>query len=155
MTGQPGPGAEMLDREVRLHVFGRAAETGQVPSPAETAAALGRPQPEIEEALRRLGASRVVILAPGTANVWAANPFCAVPSAFRVDANGRTYWGICIWDALGIPAALGADATVTGRCGDCDEELVLEVRGDALVRAEGVVHFGVPAARWWDNIGYT
>ena len=149
------PAAEALDREVRLHVFGRAAETARVPSPAEIAAALGRTQPEVEAALRRLGAARVLILAPGTANVWAANPFCAVPSGFRVDALGRRYWGICIWDALGIPAALGADATVTARCGDCDEALVLEVRGDALARAEGVVHFGVPAARWWDNIGYT
>ena len=155
MTGQPGAGADVLDREVRLHVFGRAAETARVPSPAEVAAALGRPRPEVEESLRRLGAARVVILAPGTANVWAANPFCAVPSSFRVDARGRRYWGICTWDALGIPAALGTDATVTARCGDCDEELVLEVRGDALARAEGVVHFGVPAARWWDNIGYT
>ena len=149
------PDAEALDREVRLHVFGRAAETARVPGPAEIAAALGRPQPEIEASLRRLGAARVVILAPGTANIWAANPFCAVPSNFRVQARGRTYWGICIWDALGIPAALGADATVTARCGDCEEELVLEVRGDALARAEGVVHFGVPAIRWWDNIGYT
>ena len=147
--------ADALDREVRLHVFGQAAETARVPSPAELAAALGRPQPEIEESLRRLGAGRVVILAPGTANIWAANPFCAVPSNFRVDARGRTYWGLCIWDALGIPAALGADATITARCGDCATELVLEVRGDALARAEGIVHFGVPASRWWDNIGYT
>ena len=155
MAGQAGSGADVLDREVRLHVFGWAAETARVPSPAEIAAALGRAQPEIEEALRRLGAGQVVILAPGTANIWAANPFCAVPSNCRVDARGRSYWGICIRDALGIPAALGADATVTTRCGDCDEELVLEVRGDALTRAEGLVHFGVPAARWWDNIGYT
>ena len=155
MTGRAGAGADALDREVRLHVFGQAAETARVPTPAEIAAALGRPQPEIEESLRRLGAGRVVILAPGTANVWAANPFCAVPTNFRVAARDRTYWGICIWDALGIAAALGADATITARCGDCDEELVLEVLGDALARAEGVVHFGVPAARWWDNIGYT
>ncbi len=155
LTGQAGSGDDALDREVRLHVFDRAAETARVPSPAELAAALGRARPEIEESLRRLGAGRAVILAPGTANIWAANPFSAVPSSFRVDARGRTYWGICIWDALGIPAALGADATVTARCGDCDEELILEVRGGTLARVEGIVHFGVPAARWWDNIGYT
>lgn len=90
MTGDAGAGADALDREVRLHVFGQAAETARVPNPAEIAAALGWPQPEIEESLRRLGAGRVVILAPGTANVWAANPFCAVPTSFRVDARGRT-----------------------------------------------------------------
>ena len=83
-----------------------------------------------------------------------APPFCAVPSEFRAHTHGRTFWGLCVWDALGIPAALHADATVTARCGDCGEELVLEVRDGALARREGVVHFGVSAARWWDNIGF-
>ena len=154
MPGHPGADADPLDREVRLHLFGQAAETGRVPNTAAIATALGRSQAEVEESLQRLGAGRVVILAPGTTNIWAANPFCAVPSNFRVDARSRTYWGICIWDALGIAAALGTDATVTARCGDCGEELVLEVRDDALARSEGIVHFGVPAARWWDNIGF-
>jgi hypothetical protein len=31
----------------------------------------------------------------------------------------------------------------------------LEVRGGALAHGEGVVHFAVPARRWWDNIGFT
>ncbi len=148
-------GPEGLDREVRLFVFRQAADTARVPQLGEIAAALDRPQPEVEEAIRRLAADRVWFLAPGTANIWATNPFCAVPSTFRVDALGRTYWGICIWDALGILAALHADGTVTARCGDCNEELVLEVRDGVLVRVEGVVHFAVPAVRWWENIAFT
>jgi hypothetical protein len=155
MTGQADTGTEALDREVRVFVFRQAADTGRVPKPDEIAAALGRPQPEVEDAIRRLAAGRVWFLAPGTANIWAANPFCAVPSNFRVSALGRTYWGVCIWDALGIPAALHADGTVVARCGDCDEEIVLEVRDGALVRDEGVVHFAVPAVRWWENIAFT
>lgn len=148
-------GTEGLDREVRLFVFRQAADTARVPQPGEIAAALSRSQPEVEEAIRRLATDRVWFLAPGTANIWAANPFCAVPSNFRVDARGRTYWGVCIWDALGILAALHTDGTVTARCGDCHEELVLEVRDGVLVRDEGVVHFAVPAVRWWENIAFT
>jgi Alkylmercury lyase len=155
MAGQAGSGDDALDRDVRVHVYRQAAETARVPRPGEIAAALGRPQPAVEDAIRRLAADRVWFLAPGTANIWAANPFCAVPSSFRVRALGRTYWGVCVWDALGIPAALHADAEVTARCGDCDEELVLEVEDGALVRGEGVVHFAVPAARWWENIAFT
>ncbi len=155
MTDQMSSEADTLDQDVRLYVFRQAADTTRVPGPGEIAAALGRPQSEIEESLRRLAAGRVLILAPGTANIWAPNPFCAVPSSFRVTARGRNYWGICIWDALGIPAALHADATITARCGDCDEEIVLEVRDGALARSEGIVHFGVPAARWWENIAFT
>ena len=155
MAGQAETGSAALDRDVRIHVYRQAADTGRVPKPVEIAAALGRPQPDVEEAIRRLAADRVWVLAPGTANIWAANPFCAVPSNFRVRALGRTYWGVCVWDALGIPAALHADATVLARCGDCDEEIVLEVRDGALVRGEGVVHFAVPAVRWWENIAFT
>jgi hypothetical protein len=44
---------------------------------------------------------------------------------------------------------------VAAQCGDCGEELVLEVRDGQLVRSEGVVHVGVPAARWWENIAFT
>ena len=155
MSDQTGSGTDALDRDVRVHLFREAAETARMPRPDEIAAALGRPQPEVEEALRRLAAARVLVLAPGTANVWAANPFSAVPTNFRVSARGRTYWGVCIWDALGIPAALHADATITARCGDCDQEIVLEMKDGALSRSEGIVHFGVPAARWWENIAYT
>lgn len=155
MTGQGVSNVDALDRDVRLYVFRQAAETSRVPRPGEIAAAFGRPQAEIEESLRRLAAGHALILAPGTVNIWAADPFCAVPSNFRVTALGRTYWGICIWDALGIPVALHCDGTVTARCGDCDQEIVLAVRGGALARSEGIVHFGVPAAQWWDNIAFT
>lgn len=155
MVVQAGSDTDAFDREVRLYVFGQAADTGHVPRPGEIAAALARPQPEIEESLRRLAAGRVLILAPGTANIWAPNPFCAVPSNFKVSARGRTYWGICIWDALGIAAALDADATITAECGDCSEQIVLEVRDGGLAHAEGIVHIDVPAVRWWDNIAFT
>jgi len=156
MTDQMSSEADTLDQDVRLYVFRQAADTTRVPGPGEIASALGRPHPEIEESLRRLAAGRVLILAPNSTNIWAANPFCAVPSNFRVSTPERTYWGICIWDALGIPAALNADATVTARCSDgCNEEIVLEVKDGTLARSEGIVHFGVPAARWWENIGFT
>lgn len=155
MAAQTQAETDALDRDVRLFVFGQAADTATIPRPAEIAKSLGRRQTEVDGALERLAAARVLILAPNALNIWAANPFSAVPTNFRVEALGRTYWGICIWDALGILAALHTDASVTAKCGDCDDNIVLEVRGDALAKSEGLVHFGVPAARWWENIGFT
>lgn len=146
---------DSLATEVRLHVFSRAAASGQVPQPTEIAQALGRPEAEIQEALQRLAAEKVLILAPNSGRIWSANPFCAVPSGFRVKADGRSYWGICIWDSLGIPAALGKDAVIEAPCGDCGEPMRLAVRGGQLVQSEGILHFAVPARRWWDNIGFT
>ncbi len=144
---------EALAQEVRMFVFGQAAETGHVPQ--AHAAALGYSKSKVEQVLRELAANKVLILAPNDSSIWAANPFCAVPSPFRVETRKKTYWGICIWDALGIVAALGTDAVIRAACGDCSQTMFLEIAGGTLKRSEGIIHFAIPAHRWWDNIGFT
>lgn len=144
-----------LGHAVRVHVFEQAAATGVVPQASRIAEVLNVPEADIRAALRRLADQRVLILAPNDGNIWAANPFCAVPSGFRVETNGVRYWGICIWDAFGIVAALHAsDAVVRAPCGDCGDLLEVEFRGGKLAGSEGVVHFAVPARHWWENIGF-
>jgi len=144
-----------LDNRVRLHLYERFVETGNPPSVAEVASALRLDEREAEDAYRRLEETRVIVLAPGTTNVWMANPLSAYPTPFRVETERGSYWGSCIWDALGIPPMLGVDGTVRTSCPDCGDGLLLHVRGDALVPTDVVCHFAVPAARWWENIGYT
>lgn len=146
---------EALARDVRIYLFTTTAATARVPQAPEISTALGQPEAEIRSALHHLAAKKVLILAPNDGNIWAPNPFCAVPSAFRVDAAGKRYHGICIWDAMGIAAALGQDAVISASCGDCGEPMSNEIRNGRLVRHEGVVHFALPAKRWWDNIGFT
>ena len=148
------PEIQDLARAVRLYVFGEAAASGRVPQAPQISSALGQPEADVRAALHALAAGKVLILAPNDGHIWAANPFCAVPSGFRVSAGGRRYWGICIWDALGIAAALKSDAVITAPCGDCSAPMELEVRDGRLVREEGLVHFAVPAHHWWDNIGF-
>jgi len=146
---------DALARDVRVYVFQQAAATGRVPQAPEISGALGRAEPDVRAALHHLAVGKVLILASNDGDIWAANPFCALPSGFRVDAAGRRYWGICIWDALGVAAAVDSDAVISAPCGDCGDQMTLEVRHRALVRADGVVHFAVPAHHWWDNIGFT
>jgi hypothetical protein len=146
---------DKLARDVRVYVFREAAATAWIPQPPQISQELGRPESDVRAALHQLAAGKVLILAPNDGNIWAANPFCAVPSGFRVNAAGKRYWGICIWDALGIAAALDADAVITASCGDCGVAMTLEVRDRELVRSEGIVHFAIPAHHWWDNIGFT
>jgi len=143
-----------FDRDVRLHVFRRAADTGVVPQLQEIAAVLGHAPDAVEASLRRLADARLLVLAPGSTAIWMAPPFSAVPTDFTVTSRGRTYFGNCIWDALGIPALLDADGLVETACADCGAPQALEVRAGA-VRSGGIVHFSVPAARWWVNIGFT
>jgi alkylmercury lyase-like protein len=146
---------QKLDSNVRVHIMHQAAATGRVPQSRDIADALGKPEPEIHDALGRLAAGKILILAPNDGRIWAAAPFCAVPSSFRVKAKGVTYSAICIWDALGIAATLHQDATINAVCGDCGEPMTLEVKDNTLVRSESVIHFAVPARNWWDNIGFT
>jgi len=62
-----------------------------------------------------------------------------------------------VWDIFGIAAILGKDAV--GRapcgCGECNEQLALEIRKNRQLNSNWLVHFVVPAAQFWDNIGYT
>ncbi len=143
-----------LDTRVRLHLYESFAETGRPPTVAETAAALEIAEPDAADAYLRLQESRVIVLAPGTLNVWMANPLSAIPTPFRVETPRGSYWGNCVWDALGIPSMLGTEGTVATSCPDCGEPIELRVRdGDA--EGDAIVHFAVPAARWWENIAFT
>jgi Alkylmercury lyase len=139
----------MDDGAVRLAVYRHFAETGDAPPPADL------PGDDVEGSLRRLADDHVLVLREGTAEIWMAHPFSAVPTAFRVEAGGRTYHGNCIWDGLGILALLDSDGTVFTECADCGDPMELHVAGGRLLDDEGVAHFAVPAARWWDDIGFT
>ena len=144
-----------FDKEVRLQIYRRFAEDGRPPSVEQTADELQARPDEVADAYRRLAEGRVIVLDPGTTDVWMANPFCAKPTPFRVEAGDRWWWGTCAWDAPGILAMLGLDGTVATSCPDCGDPLELRVEGGDLQRPEGVAHFAVPAAQWWEDIGYT
>jgi hypothetical protein len=143
------------DGDVRLFIYRCFMDSGAPPSVADAAAELGVTEDEAEAAYRRLESDRAIVLAPGTANVWMANPFSSVPTPFRVHTDAGSFWGSCIWDALGIPAMLNADGRVETWCADCMEPMTLTVADGELEQADGVAHFAVPASQWWDNIGYT
>lgn len=142
--------------DVRLKVLELTTRTAKVPDAVEVGEALQRPKDDVTEAFIQLGDSHVYVLEPGDpTRLRMANPFSAVPTSLDVAVGPRSYFGNCAWDALGIVSLLGGDGRVTTRCPDCQEALVLEVAGGRLLRGEGIVHFGVPARHWWDDIIHT
>jgi hypothetical protein len=146
-----------LDRQVRIEVYDRLMTDGKMPSAAEVARRLGQGMGEVRAAFRRMKEGHVLVLQEGDEEILMANPFSAVPTPFLVEAGGRSWWGNCIWDAMGVAAMVGEDARISTGCGDCNDGMVLLVRGDSLEmeRGEGTIHFSVPARRWWDNIKFT
>lgn len=144
-----------LDSDVRLHIYRRFVDQGRPPSVAETCENLRLPQADVEDSYRRLAEARAIVLEPGTLDVWMANPLSAEPTPFLVESRTKLLYGVCAWDAPGVLAMLGADGKVFTDCPDCGEALTMEVRDGQLQPLDAVGHFAVPAAKWWDDIGFT
>jgi Alkylmercury lyase len=145
------------DLGIRNNVYSSFTRTGAAPSPAETASCLGVEEREVANAYRRLHDAHALVLEPGSTRIRMLNPFSVVPTPHVVQAGGRRWHANCAWDALGIPAALHLDdASIVSECPDCGERLELELRDGRLAEgADLLVHFVVPARRWWDDITFT
>ena len=145
-----------LDLRIRSHVYSSFARDQHARTPAETAAELGLAAEEVAGSYRRLHDAHALVLHDGSAEIRMLNPFSAVETPHVVEAGGRTWYGNCAWDALGILGALHTDGRVQSECPDCGEPLELVVRDGELEQgADVLVHFVVPARRWWDDIGFT
>ncbi len=121
----------MTPRELalRAEIMCSFARTGAPPAVAD------------RETLAALAAAHVVVL-DGDGAIHMAHPFAGHRAGARVDAHGRTWWGNCAWDGLGIVAALGLrDATVTSNGLTTEDDVAF--------------HVEVPARDWWADIGHT
>ncbi len=132
------------DLALRNRIYRRFTDEGRAPTRAE----IGD-----DEALQRLHDAHALVLG-ADGEILMANPFSAVPTAYRVEAAGRAWYANCAWDAFGIPAALHEDGHVSTTCGDCGEPIEVELRRGPEP-ADLVFHVVVPAARWWDDIVFT
>jgi len=138
------------DLHLRRRSYAAFVELGRAPTPDE----LGD-RDDVVAGWRRLHAAHALVLNHGADELRMANPFSAVPTAYRVEAAGRWWYANCAWDAFGICAALHADGTVETSCPDCGELLRVELR-DTRPDDDGLLfHCLVPAAHWWDDIVFT
>jgi hypothetical protein len=143
------------DLELRNLTYRLVVELGRAPSADEAAAAAGVTRGELDAGWRRLHDEHALVLDPQTAELRMANPFSAVPTAHRVHADGRWWYGNCAWDAFGICAALHADGRIETSCPDCGDPIAVEVRDERPDDESLLFHCLVPAERWWDDIVFT
>jgi hypothetical protein len=154
-TSHESSSGDAADLRVRAAVYEGTRSNGRPPTVNALAADLAIPRPAVEAALERLAEGRALVLQRDSREVLMAPPFSAVPTPFAVRADDRLYYGNCIWDALAIPVVLGTDARIDCSCGCCGEAMQIEVAGGELVPTEGshaLVHFAIPAHRWWQDI---
>jgi hypothetical protein len=130
-------------------------EFGRAPTIEDVANVAGWAAADVLSGWKRLHDQHALVLNPATNELRMANPFSAVPTAYRVRAAGRGWYANCAWDAFGICAALQSDGDIETSCPDCLEPLTIQVRDKRPDRTELLFHCLVPAAHWWDDIIFT
>ena len=146
---------ESFDTQVRLELYREFVRTAQPPTAKNIADTMQALPDDVRAALERLAAAKAIVLQPESREVLMANPLCAVPTPFQVRTPERSYFGSCVWDALGIIAMLQSDAVLDSSCACCGESMTLGVRAGHVVQRNGIIHFAIPAKRWWENIVFT
>jgi len=140
---------------VKFNIYDTIVETTKAPTVAEVAKVLDSSVDEVREAFNKLCEKRLLVLEADSDKIRMAPPFSGVETLFRVKVGRKSYFANCVWDALGVAAALHDDGDVATTCGDCGEAMSLEVRDGAPLPQDCAIHFAVPAAHWWDDIVYT
>jgi len=145
-----------FDTTVKLNIYDTIARTTRPPNTFEVSRALDAPLPEVEAAFTRLHQKRLLVPEPGDpSRIRMAPPFSGIPIPFPVKVQDKLYYANCVWDALGIHEALHQDAVIEASDAHSDEPITLEIVNGQPVAKPCVIHFAVPAARWWDDIIYT
>ncbi len=143
------------DLELRALTYSLFVELGRAPTAGEVGESAGLSVAEVHAGWRRLHDAHALVLNAATTEIRMANPFSAVPTAFRVQADGRWWYANCAWDAFGVCAALHADGRVETSCPDCGEPVSVEVHEQRPDDESLLFHCLVPASRWWDDIVFT
>ena len=138
-----------MDLELRRLTYSKLVELGRPPLAAEV------DYGNVVEGWRELHDAHALVLDPATDEILMANPFSAVATPYRVQADGRSWYANCAWDAFGICAALHADGEIEATCPDCGEALTIEVRDQQPSDTALLWHCLVPARHWWDDIVFT
>jgi hypothetical protein len=142
-----------IARTVRYAVYATFRERGMAPSADELSHALSLGRAEVVAALQTLAAEHSLTLRPVTDEVWMAHPFSAIETRHVVSVGTGRWFANCVWDGLAILALFG-DGVLETRSPETGETLRFASTA-GRVEGEGLVHFLVPARRFWEDIGYT
>ena len=144
--------ADLVLRHLTYALF---VELGRAPTPRDVAERGATSVEGVIAAWGRLHDQHAIVLDADGESLRMANPFSAVPTAFRVHAAERSWHANCAWDAFGILAALQVDGWFDATCPDCGEKLAVDVVGGRPDDESLLFHCLVPAAEWWEDIVFT
>ena len=144
-----------VDLDLRNATYRLFVGLGRAPTAAEAADATGATVGGVLDGWVRLHDAHALVLDASGTEIRMANPFSAVPTAYRVHCGGRWWYANCAWDAFGICAALHEAGRIEASCPDCGEPLAIAVRDRMPDDDSLLFHCPVPARLWWDDIVFT
>jgi Alkylmercury lyase len=143
-----------FDSRLRLFVYRHVQSREQCPTIVEMARGLQTTAAKVRASLTRLSESHA-FMTQEDGELWRAAPFSCIPTGFPVTVGKKSWFGNCIWDALGIPAMLNKDARIGAACSCCNLDMPVEIRRGRLRAGEGMIHIAVPARLWYQDVVFT
>lgn len=140
---------------LRVFVYDETVSRGAPPSVSSIAARFERSPDEARRSLANLHIGKTILVDPRSGEIWMAGPYSAVETPYRVVGNGRQWWANCAWDMFGVAVVANERATVHARCTDCGEPMSIVCDPEVAPTENAVVHFLLPANRWYEDIGFT
>jgi len=140
---------------LRIFVYDDIIAGGRPPSVAATAMRFGTSPAIAREALANLKIGKTILVDPRSGEIWMAGPFAAADTAYRVVGEKCEWWANCAWDMFGVAMIVNERVRVETRCTDCGAPMTILTDPSTAPTEDAVVHFLVPARRWYDDIGFT
>jgi Alkylmercury lyase len=140
--------------ELRRFVYDEILATGHPPRAERIGREFGTDRQSAVQALRGLDVGKTVLVHPTTGEIWMAGPFSAGRTTYEIIGAKQRWWANCAWDMFGVAVIVNEPVRFEATCAHCDEQFT--ITGDpAQVATDWLIHFLVPARRWYDDIGFT
>jgi hypothetical protein len=143
------------DRALRVGIYDWILARGAPPTSLELARSFDTTPEEIRRALAGLKIGKTVLVAPATGEIWMAGPFSAAATPYPVRGARTRWFANCAWDMLGVAVLANEPVQIEARCTDCETPMSIAAGPTRPPTDTSVVHFLVPARRWYDDIGFT
>jgi hypothetical protein len=140
---------------LRGFVYDHLVASGFPPTLDEIAAHFGTARDRARQELGSLKIGKTILVHPESGEIWMAGPFSATPTDYKVVAGDRSWWANCAWDMLGIPMVLNQPVQCQTVCTDCGSAMTIDCSPSQSPHIDAVVHFLVPARRWYEDIAFT
>jgi hypothetical protein len=141
--------------ELRIYIYDVLLDRGTPPSVTEIARHYRKTAKDARTAIANLKIGKTVLPHPTTGEIWMCGPFAAEPTPYKVAGKHTAWHANCAWDMLGVAMIAQEWVTIETRCSDCGDPIRLSADHETPPHEDYIVHFLVPARRWYDDVGFT